>query len=238
MNKKRIYRLDFLKKLKKPFALRNQLYNSHKKRKKNQGIVTIPFLLVIVIILFFTLAFLMLSMTFVHVTVTQYLTYSSARKLSLGGLNETERIESARDHYRDLRAQFFNPNAHSGQEGDWFLIQPELKKGKQAYSTSGVYPESNKIVQRFYGINTEFRSNTLNLNIPFLIENADELIKRPVRVSSFLGREPSQEECKNFHKEEQRPKKMFEKMKDDCPPNKCPNMDSSDFKELVGDNGC
>ena len=237
MNKKINYKFDFINKLQKAEELENQVYNSPKKRKKNQGIITIPFLLVIVIILFFTLAFLMLSMTFVHVTVTQYLTYSSARKLSLGGIDSVERLEAARNQYKNLRAQFFNPNAHSGQPGDWFFIQKELDEGtddtEQENAVQGDYPESNNIVDRFYGINTGFKSQILNLNIPFLIENEDDQINNLVRVSSFLGREPSEQECKDFH--ETRVEQMLKKMKDACQSD-CSNLKAPEI--LCNDEGC
>ena len=200
------------------------------RKKSNQGIITIPFLLVLVIILFFTLAFLMLAMTLSHVTVTQYMTYSSARKLSLAGKNRVAQLDSAVSHYTKLRGQFFKLSAYMGNTGDWFYIQPTLEPNEQQYSIQGDYPESNTYRKRFYGVNTRFQALLLNLKIPFLIESDSDQINEPVRISSFLGREPSQEECIEFHKQKTQ---EIEKL--------CSNSDCPDIKKpekSQGDNGC
>ncbi|MCZ0933060.1 MAG: hypothetical protein OXJ52_07910 [Oligoflexia bacterium] len=201
-----------------------------KRKKNNQGIITIPFLLVLVIVLFFTLAFLMLAMTLAHVTVTQYMTYSSARKLSLGGEKGQAQLDSAVSHYAKLRGQFFKSSAHTGNTGDWFYIQPALADDEQQYSIQEDYPESNAYRKRFYGINTRFQTLALNLKIPFLIESDSDQINKPVRVSSFLGREPSQAECVEFHEE------RVKKIEQLCNNSDCPDIKEPEKSE--GDNGC
>ena len=200
-----------------------------KQKKNNQGIITIPFLLVLVIVLFFTLSFLMLAMTLAHVTVTQYMTYSSARKFSLAGESPSIQLDGAVLHYETLRGRFFKPDAHTGKTGDWFFIQEKLVDTEQQYSIQGDYPESTP-KKRFYGINTRFQTLALNLKIPFLIKNDSDQINEPVRVSSFLRREPSQAECKDFHKDKR------EKIKDKCSPANCLHI--KEPEEFEGDNGC
>ena len=205
----------------------------NRKKKRNQGIITIPFLLVLVIILFFTLAFLMLTMTFAHVTVTQYLTFSSARKLSLAGNSQSDQVEAALLQYETLRAQFFKPSAHTGKTGDWFYIQSQLEKKEQQYTVQGDYPENNNALKRFYGVNTRFQSRALNLKIPFLIEEDSNELNKAVRISSFLGREPSKAECEKFHKNKRT------KIQTQCSNNNCPNIQEPKKPEgAEGDNGC
>ena len=201
-----------------------------KRIKNNQGIVTLPFLLVLVIVLFFTLSFFMLAMTLTHVTVTQYMTYSSARKLFLAERAPQRQLESAVNHYESLRSNFFKPNAYSGGTGDWFYIQQALIPGEQQYSVQGDYPESNTFRQRFYGINVKFKATVLNLKIPFLIEDGSDEIQETVRVSSFLGREPSQAECRDFHEEKAK------KIKELCSNSDCPDITEPPLS--TGDNGC
>ena len=201
-------------------------------KKRNQGIITLPFLLVLVIVLFFTLSFLMLAMTLVHVTVTQYMTYSSARKLSLAGESSVTQLAGAMSHYEKLREQFFKPSAHTGKPGDWFFIQEQLKEKELQYSS--VQAEYSKNTphpqQRFYGVNTSFTTLALNLKIPFLMEDDSDDINKQVRVSSFLGREPSLAECEEFHE------KKREKIKEKCNPSDCPHIKPPE--EFKGDNGC
>ena len=176
----------------------------------------------------------MLSMTFTHVTITQYLTYSSARKLSLAGNNQKEQVDSALLQYEKLRSQFFNPSAHTGKTGDWFYIQAQLVDNEQQYSIQGDYPENNNKLKRFYGVNTRFQSRVLNLKIPFLIEQDSDETNKSVRISSFLGREPSKEECEEFHKQK---RVEIQKL---CNNNNCKNIQEPKKPEgdLEGDNGC
>ena len=203
-----------------------------KQKKNNKGIITLPFLLVLIIILFFALTFLMLSLTLSHVTISQYLTYSSARKLSLAGEEKDQQLDSAISHYEKLRGEFFKPTAHTGKPGDWFSIQNKPVKNEQEADLQGEY---NMLInpQRknpFYGINSRFTALTLNLKIPFLIEDDKSEINKLIRVSSFLGREPSKKECEKFHDD-----KLTEIAK------LCDQKDCPDIKKPVrsiGDNGC
>ena len=209
--------------------------NTVKKQKKhNQGIITLPFLLVLIIILFFTLSFLMLSMTLTHVTVTQYMTYSSARKLSLAGTDRQTQLGLTLDHYKKLRRQFFKPNAHTGKTGDWFDIQENLQPHEQQYSSiqTDYEPEGDNSRKRFYGVNTRFYANALNLKIPFLIEEDSDQINQEIIVSSFLGREPSQAECIKFNEEKA---KLIQELCSNSPTG-CPNIQKPKASE--GDNGC
>ena len=195
----------------------------------HQGMITIPFLLVSSIILFLILSFFGLAMTFAHISAVQYISYSTARKLSLGGTtDETERKGVAEQHYKDLRGKFFG-NAWTGGDGDWFLISTTLTEGLGAlgYESSGDYHhEIPKKRNMFYGVGIGFNANIISLAIPFLMNSKES--SAVAKISSFLGREPSHNECKNFLGE-----KIKEKMKDIYPPDY-----SSNLPKRVGDNGC
>lgn len=186
-----------------------------KEYKKNMhflahgGMVTIPFLLVLAIILFFILSFFGLAMTLAHVSITQYMSYSTARKLSLGGDTGAQQGQSAVDHYKELRDQFFNPNAHVGGPGQWFLIEKEIHgTSKLGHSRIGYlkgYPDSHFMASSphdprgmFYGAGVKFESNIVRLRIPFLIKGPASGSYR-ARIISFLGREPSKAECEDFN---------------------------------------
>ena len=216
----------------------------NRKKKHIRGIITIPFLLVLVIVLFFTLAFLMLTMTFAHVTVTQYLTYSSARKLSLAGESQDDQVNSAISHYEILRLQFFKSDAHTGKTGDWFDIETatDLKQNQSKRVGADMlrwYKNTNPYLRtNFYGLSTRFNAEVLNLQIPFLIEGDSDDLRELVYVSSFLGREPSKAECEDYHKK--RKDKIIDYEKNEkangCNNSKCPYLKPPEI--LVGDNGC
>ena len=168
--------------------------------KSKKGIITIPFLLVLVIVLFFILYFFGLAMTFAHISVTQYMSYSTARKFFVAGKSLGEQQNSAKNHYEKLRKQFFKDGAHQGQPGDWFHIPTALDIGDNLGDPGG-YSNSNpeRFESMFYGVNLLFVSYFFKFKIPFLMEGSDSEAK--TRISSFLGREPSIEDCEWFNQE-------------------------------------
>ena len=109
----------------------------NKKRKAlNQGIITIPFLLVLIIILFFILSFLQLALVLTHVSVTQYMSYSTARKFSLSAQDLGVQQDNAVAQYRQLRDQFFKPQAYTGRSGEWFSITTGIDKVNKSWRSS------------------------------------------------------------------------------------------------------
>ena len=173
--------------------------------KKNRGIVTIPFLLVLTIILFFILSFFGLTMTFAHISVSQYMAYSTSRKLFLARTEANQQRIAAKDHYKNLRGQFFKPNAHTKTgSGTWFWIEEELSlQGRTGYLKGYKDLEnprgggSVEVEGMFYGAGFHFYSRIAQFQIPFLIK--EQKSHGSARVTSFLGREPSKLECENFN---------------------------------------
>ena len=172
--------------------------------RNNQGMITMPFLVVLCIVLFFVFSLFGLAMTFVHISVSQYLSYSTARKLSLGGITQADQKDQAVQHYATLRGRFFSPQAHQGGT-DWFLIDSQLDANKNLGFTgaAGRYTDSHPYRNMFYGAGLNFSSNRLVFKIPFLVKGATPSgLSNPARVLSFLGREPSQTECEDqFNKD-------------------------------------
>lgn len=205
-----------------------------KVKKCNKGIITIPFLLVLVIILFLTLSFLGLIMTFVHISVSQYMSYSTARRLLLSQEDIADQKNMAVAHYEKLRKEFFAPDAHTGRPGDWFSISKTIDPAHHVGLQSS-FPDSNTYRKMFYGAGLNFSSIILKFQIPGLIKDDGPPIP-PMRILSFLGREPSQGECElKFNKK--RGDKICQLAQDrGIPMSDC-------AKDLInasgkGDNGC
>ena len=197
----------------------------------NKGMVTVPFLLVLVIILFFTLFLFGLAMTFVHVSVSQYMTYSTARKLALGGISEEDQRTEAGNHYTKLRNQFFASGAHTGKPGDWFHIDESLNTTQQTGSINHLDgTDTHPRRKMFYGAGLDFTSKFTKFKIPGLV-TADD-IPTIARIISFLGREPSIGECDTDFNEER-----GKKIKQQPGFSSLPGFDENAIKG-VGDNGC
>ena len=167
-------------------------------KKSQKGIITIPFLLVLMIILFLILSLLGVAMTLVHVSVSQYMSYSTARKLSLSAENKDKQKELARDHYNKLRGQFFSDGTYTGKAGDWFTITDNMPDKNLEFFWGDDVGDPNKR-NMFYGAKVDFTTKILKLQIPGLMGSSGKNPNK-VEVNSFLGREPSVEECQDFNK--------------------------------------
>ena len=174
--------------------------------KNNKGIVTIPFLLVLTIILFFILSFFGLTMTFAHISVSQYMAYSTSRKLFLSSTKVDQQRIAAINHYKNLRGQFFKPNAHTRTDsGGWFWIEEELPLQERTGYLKGYKDSGNprgggsaEVEGMFYGAGLQFYSRIVQFQIPFLIR--EQKSHGSARVNSYLGREPSQLDCEKFNR--------------------------------------
>ncbi len=157
--------------------------------KNQKGVITFQFLVVLIIVLFFIISFFGLCLTLVNGSAVQYLTYASARKLSLGDKSLSSQKENAERHYLELRQKFFKNKYKS--EAEWFKISeiPDL-------GFNNVYTDSHyrKI---FYGASAEFISTRTNFKIPFLTDQDDGKLK--TTVASYLGREVTKNECETFN---------------------------------------
>ena len=157
-----------------------------------KGFVTVQFLIAFVIIMFFVQSFLGLSLTLTHGTLVQYISYSSARKLSLGSLRKSMQVSEAENKYEELRKTFFKQNYKEGSR-DWFSVPLNVDIGdfNNDYNDS---PQHYRFM--FYGVSVPFTSRVFNFQVPFITDGTKQDLK--TTVASYLGREPSIEECKSF----------------------------------------
>jgi len=204
------------------------------KRASREGLITIPFLLVLIVILFFFLSFLFLTMTLAHVSITQYMSYATARKLSLAGKDIGGQKDKAVVHYEKLRGQIFKPGAYTGNPGDWFVVSPNVDPSNQLgdIEAIGVRDFNNQYGNRrnmFYGAAVDFHSKIIKFHIPILVKKDQGAKEVKAKVMSFLGREPSQENCEAFNKQ------RGIKIRDEF--SKVP-FDASMIQTKEGDNGC
>lgn len=159
-------------------------------RQKNhrKGIVTIPFLIAFVIVMFLILSFFRLTLTLTYASVVQYISYSSARRLSLGDMDKNTQISKGEEKYSQLSSELLKQSA-------WFDVPASPQTG---FNTD--YVESGLEYRNlFYGTFVPFTSNLISFRIPLLTEDGDQGLT--TTIGSYLGRDPSKEDCKNFNEE-------------------------------------
>ena len=157
--------------------------------KNQRGVIAFQFLIVLIIIFIFILSFFGLALSLVNGSAVQYLTYSSARALSLGGPTFEDQEQHAKTQYAQLRNKMFGGKWKSS--GEWFSISTAPTLGMNYRY------EDHSYRKMFYGAYASFISNRTNFKIPFLTDEDDG--KLNTTIGSYLGREVSQKECQEFH---------------------------------------
>ena len=155
-----------------------------KPKKTQRGFVTIPFLVAFVIVMFLILSFFRLSLTLTYASVVQYITYSSARRLSLGDEDKDTQISKGESKYSQLTSDLL-------KQSTWFDVPASPQTGfNTEYEETGYR-------NLFYGTFVPFTSNLISFRIPFIAEEGEQGLT--TTIGSYLGREPSKKECDEFN---------------------------------------
>ena len=148
-------------------------------KKGRKGFVTLPFLIAFVIVMFLILSFFRLTLTLTYSGVVQYITYASARRLSLGDMDKSAQIAKGKEKYSRLKSKLL-------KTGAWFEVSDPKMGFRDDYTETGHR-------QLFYGVSVSFTSNLISFRIPFLAEDGDQGLTAV--IGSYLGRDPSKQEC-------------------------------------------
>lgn len=167
-----------------------------KGKQKSAGFITIDFIFALVAV--FGLSTLLFALTFTLsvVEVVQYITFSSARSFYAAHFNTEKQKEMGVNKFQSLItnrdfAPLFRP-------GGWF----ELKGGPGIEeSLSGTWDElypgnSNLTGKSYLGSRVKLVANLMNIRIPLIGNTGDKPFT--ANVSSFLSREPNEDECLDF----------------------------------------
>ncbi len=159
-----------------------------------RGSLTVQFLLGFILILSFVMLFATMTLTLAVSEITQYITYSASRALFLSAENEVKQKESAQAKYNELTAE---PAFQELFKDTMFKIN---KPGQMGLNNDG--PEGFSVnsgsPNLFYGVWTEFTPKVLMVDSLWGSTEKDEG-KLKTNIGSYLGREPTVDECKNFN---------------------------------------
>jgi hypothetical protein len=177
-------------------------YSSQSSLLKNEeGSLALDFVFAFTLIFGFTTIMLSLSLTLTAVEMTQYLTFTSARAYYAAHMDPPAQREQAQKKYDTL----LQSDAYSFlSRGSWFVLSgpyigdatdsPEL----ESYKQTGGNPN------RFEGAVTYFTARILSFSSPFFGStdpDGDGSGSRfSTHVGSYLGREPTVQECIEFTK--------------------------------------
>lgn len=160
-----------------------------KPQLNERGALTLDFIFAIVLVTGISGIFMALSLSFVVVELSQYIAFASSRVYFGAHLSEPRQAELAEQKFKELKeSRSFRSLFRSG----WF----DLTKVQQ-YDFRDEYSDQ-KDRSTFVGVRLVFDAKALEFNVPFFGSTAPEGQSFKANINSFLGREPSFEECMEF----------------------------------------
>jgi len=166
--------------------------------RNQQGFLTVDFLFSIVLILGLSGLLFVLCFTLSVASVTQYVTFATARNYTVSHINQAQQVERANQKYTELiNHKVLKPLYTNG----WFAVDARPGIGDHTQLIPG-FQEATQGVNKFWGAGTSFTAKVLAFSIPGFGSTApdDDGTGNGFNtyLGSYLGREPTTEECLNF----------------------------------------
>lgn len=166
--------------------------------RNERGILTVDFVFSMVLIMGLASLMFVLTFTLSLASVTQYITFASARNYVVAHITKEDQEKRAASKYKELIAHpVFKPLYTNG----WFKVDAEPTLGDHAK----IFPEYQAAAEdanKFWGAGTSFTAAVLAFRIPFFgttVPDGDESGEGfKTYMGSYLGREPTTEECLAF----------------------------------------
>jgi hypothetical protein len=164
-----------------------------------KGMITVDFLFSIVLILGFAGLMFVMCFTLSLASVTQYITFASARNYFAANITEDQQRLKANQKYAELISNpVFKPLYTNG----WFLIDATPFIGDNTQVIPGFQAGAGGGFNKFWGVGTHFTAAVLDMNVPFFGSTAPDSdgsgSQFVTYMGSYLGREPTTQECLEF----------------------------------------
>ena len=155
----------------------------------SRGSLTVQFLLGFVLSLSFMVIFGAVTFTLAITSITQYITYASSRSLFLSSGSFGVQKENAENKWRELKDKLVK------SDGLIDISQVSLSRGEYLNRSFGSAQPN-----LFYGVWTKFLPKILKVETLWGNTTDDSVDFFETVVGSYLGREPSLDECNSFNK--------------------------------------
>ena len=166
--------------------------------RNQKGFITVDFIFTMVLILGLTSLLFVLTFTLTIASVTQYITFASARNYVVAHLDQEQQNNRAIAKYKELtNLPVFKPLYNNG----WFKIDAEPNVGDHT-KIVGDFASHAGDSNQFYGVGTGFTAAVLEFKIPIFGstqpdgDGSGEGFK--TYIGSYMGREPTTDECLKF----------------------------------------
>jgi len=179
----------------------SQEFSKKIKDKKEKGFLTLDFIFSILAIYSISMVFVLLAMTLMFSTITQYVSFSVSRAHISGHIDRVRQQQVAGLQYQNIMSQPGLSALLKMTDGGWFKVELQDPIGRNVIDEfPGDSGSSNQIG---YGVQIRYTSNILkNFSLPLIGSPSDgaEDGFGSANISSFLYRESTTVECINFNK--------------------------------------
>ncbi len=175
--------------------------------KLNQsGVILLDFIFALILSMGVMSLLYAICLTLSMAEVAQYIAFASSRAHSAANLNQESQEAAARTKYEELIS---TPALKSIFSGSWFSLSKtselEIRGGGPSGASFDSEYSNNEGGREvpFHGVRLNFIAHVLNMKVPFLGRATDEDDGFATKITGFIIREPTLEECLNFMRSRQ-----------------------------------
>jgi hypothetical protein len=161
----------------------------------NRGALTLDFIFAIVLVTSLAGVLMSLSLTLVVVEGLQYMAFATSRAYFGGHLNIDKQAELSKAKFEQLKA---NKGLRLINNSSWFVVKllPEHDFRSEYPDELAAFPFNDS--NTFVGTKIAFEAKVLDFRVPLFGKTASDGQAFKANINSFLGREPSFQECIEF----------------------------------------
>lgn len=172
--------------------------NKYPVLRNENGFLTIDFIFAVLVSIALSVLFFVLAFTLSTAEVAQYIAYSIGRTYSAGHINIAEQESLARKKMTQIMNK---PGLGKLFKQDWFTLafdNPAFRSGYkgEVYSEYNSEADGTRLIAT--GVRLVFKTNLFNLKLGFLGSTNPTDESFTAKVTGFMLRNPTQDECQKF----------------------------------------
>ncbi len=162
--------------------------------RDQKGFLTIDFIFAFIMMFAFSAVLFAFSITFTSVEIAQYATFASARAHFAAHKTEIEQQRLGKEKFNKLIRDKNSVLGNFFRNG-WFEVSDvEIRDFSSEFSQTGGVDSDT-----FVGARTGLIAKILKMEFPMMGKTTDEDLS--ANISSYLMREPTEEECVDFNQQ-------------------------------------
>ncbi|WP_347357847.1 hypothetical protein [Bdellovibrio sp.] len=164
--------------------------------RNERGMISAEFIFAIVISVGLCIVFFALNFTLSMAEVAQYIAFSASRAHAAAHVDQTKQEQMGKEKYLALINNPVLKPLFNKPDGGWFQLSPqlEIRGGGTGNNFADEYKgEEGRVPQ--VGVRFDFKPKLLSLKVAFLGSTSEDDSGFSAKVTGFLIREPSRQEC-------------------------------------------